>query len=231
MPDLAQRYFPIWKLGYRSNPFRALTLDEWRHIALLPKELEQLVESPPPLTQLIGHKGTGKTSTLLGLQEAFRERSIPASYEYIPAGKDNFDMGAVDTRIILLDEAQRLSSHARKRLLSLHTSTGSPGHIFLSTHEDLGMVAAQLNMPILTVALDYKDREFLESMIDRRLLFFQKTGHQGIRPTRAALDHAITVCGSDLRKLESLLYESFQTWDRQDAISKAHIMAMLNRMD
>lgn len=230
MSDLEQRYFPIWKLGYRSNPFRALTLDEWRQIAILPKEIKQLIESPPPLTQLLGDKGTGKTSTLLALQSAFMFRSIPASYEYIPIGQADFDTNLSETRIFLLDEAQRLSSHSRNRLFSSYVAADSPIHLFLSTHEDLSSSAASFDVPIWTINLKCEDREFVESVIEHRLQFFQNAGQQGVRPSQEALDHAITTCSSDLRKLESLLYEAYQTWNHQDLISKDHIIAVLSAM-
>jgi len=230
LPDLEQRYFPIWKLGYRSNPFRALTLDEWQQIAILPKDLEQLIESPPPLTQVLGEKGTGKTSTLLALQAAFQERSILASYEYIPIGKDDFATKVEDVPVLLLDEAQRLSPRSRKRLLSSITTKDSGANIFLSTHEDLRIEADDLNLPILTVDLNREDRVFVASMIECRLQFFQKRDLHGIRPSEAALTHVIEACGSDLRKLESLLYEAYQTWKHPEGISKDHIIAVLKRM-
>ncbi len=231
MSDLEQRYFPIWKLGYRSNPFRALTLDEWRRVAILPKELEQLIDYPPPLTQLLGEKGAGKTSILLALQEAFHERSIPACYEYIPVGKAGFDTTLVETRVFLLDEAQRLSSSSRLRLLSSHAATGSPDHVFLASHEDLHADADEFEIPIFTVDLHRHDRELVESMIERRLQFFQKKGREGIRPSQEALEYAIKTCSSDLRKLESLLYEAYQTWNHRDSISKDHIIAAMNQLD
>ena len=59
MSRLGHEFFPSWRLGYRSNPFRSLTREEWRDIVVMPEGLHTLKDSLPSLTQILGDQGRG----------------------------------------------------------------------------------------------------------------------------------------------------------------------------
>src|SRR5512137_497992 len=76
-------YFPFHALGLQCNPFRALTDEEWGDIALLPEEL--LTLEPTAHVQILGERGHGKTSLLMGLAAMGRQQHKKAAYEYLAA--------------------------------------------------------------------------------------------------------------------------------------------------
>lgn len=61
----------------------------------------------------------------------------------------------------------------------------------------------------------------------KRLRYFERPGHEGVPPTPQALDHLIVYCATDLRLLEKLLYEAFQTWDSGEPIDEKHVLGIL----
>ena len=119
MTDLERAYFPSWRLGYRCNPFRTLTRDEWRELAVLPEGLHTWIDSLPPLTQILGDQGRGKTSALLALEREINQRGWPVAYEYLPPGTKRYTQDSSDLQVFLLDEAQRLSRRSLKKLIKM----------------------------------------------------------------------------------------------------------------
>src|SRR5262249_26539331 len=111
-------YFPFHALGFRSNPFRALTDEEWAEIVVLPPELAAAAaeaEARGGHLQILGDRGRGKTSALLGLAAAQRQAGKRAAYEYLPEGRDSFRTALAGLDVFLLDEAQRLNGAEQRR--------------------------------------------------------------------------------------------------------------------
>lgn len=232
MSRLGHEFFPSWRLGYRSNPFRALTREEWRDIVVMPEGLHTLKDSLPSLTQILGDQGRGKTSALIGLAREFGGRGWQAAYEYLPPGSTRYKHNLKDIQIYLLDEAQRLSPQWRSKLFR-HFSDGDQikPHLILSSHEDLSGTVEEDGLDGLTIVLEKHEPSFIQTLIEHRLNYFERPGSQGVRLTAEALGIVIDCCNSNLRKLEKLLYEVYQTWESKDSISEQHLLGIMSRLD
>jgi hypothetical protein len=218
-------------MGYRSNPFRSLTPAEWRTLAMLPEGLSALIDSPPPLLQILGTQGAGKTSALLALERSLRHREWRVTYEYLPPGTNTVRSDLTHVQVYLLDEAQRLSSRALQRLFArMHPTAGTGLRLMLSTHADLSAYVAKMALPMESVHLDQYSRDFILALIERRLTYFERSGFQGTRITPDALDLVISTCGTDLRKLEGLLYEIYQRWHAEGPIEGEYVKALLGSL-
>jgi hypothetical protein len=224
LPELLHAYFPSWRLGYRCNPFRALTRDEWSDLALLPDGLPGQLEKLPALTQLLGEQGTGKTSALLAIQRELQRCGKPAIYEYLPPGSDHYTRTIRGNRIFLLDEAQRLSPRWLDKLLSGVDSSAEAGpQLIISSHSDIAPSAIGRGIRTLSISLDGHPARFLRDLIERRLNYFTRPGLRGIRPTPDSIELIVDHCDSDLRMLEKILYEAYQTWEYARPIEREHV--------
>src|SRR3990172_8894817 len=65
-------YFPFHALGFRCNPFRAVTDDEWVDIAILPEPVAEIAAKGFVNLQVLGEKGYGITTTLLAQAAQFK---------------------------------------------------------------------------------------------------------------------------------------------------------------
>ena len=228
MIELEQTYFPMWRLGYRCNPFRTLTREEWRELAVLPEGLHTLIHSLPPLTQILGDQGRGKTSALLALEREINHRGWPVAYEYLPPGTKRYTQDPSDLQVFLLDEAQRLSRRSLKKLLKMVSANPhTKFRLIISTHADLTGLTLAHGISIQTLTLSEPSPEFIQSLIELRLCFFESPGHQGVRLAPNAESIIRSYCGSDLRLLEKLLYEVYQTWNSENSITATHVRGLL----
>jgi hypothetical protein len=64
-------FFHFPHIGYRRNPFGALTDEEWAAIAILSPIIERVLANGFEHLQLLGPMGIGKSTTLLALQAWF----------------------------------------------------------------------------------------------------------------------------------------------------------------
>jgi hypothetical protein len=79
----------------------------------------------------------------------------------------------------------------------------------------------------MTLSLDESSPRFIKKMIQRRLEFFERTGHTSVRLTPKAENLVISHCGSNLRLLEKLLYEVYQTWNSENSITAMHVRGLI----
>ncbi len=201
-------FFPFHALGFRCNPFRALTDEEWAEMALLPPAVTDALPVDGPL-QIVGEMGSGKTSVLLALWKHFQEAGRNAVYEYLPAGTTTFRTDLRSPDVFLLDEAQRLNRRARRRLA---TAAESPVRLIFSSHEDLSPLFEGAGVRLTTVRLTTPSPARLRRMLHRRLACFAL--RPGALPPLGddALDALLHACGGNLRAMERALYEAFQGW-------------------
>ena len=116
-------YFFHHTLGYKKNPFGALTREEWTAVTFLPPALTKMLAEPFVHLQLLGQKGCGKTSTMLHLIRTFDAPTSNLAYEYIPEGTTKFQTDLKNCDFFFLDEAQRLNWWQRRRWLEVGQDT------------------------------------------------------------------------------------------------------------
>jgi hypothetical protein len=228
MSKLERTYFPSWHLGYRCNPFRALTQEEWIDLALLPEGLPEKFDELPALTLILGEQGSGKTSALIALKRELQQRGRRVAYEYLPPRMNSYRLDPGNFHVYLLDEAQRLSGRALNRLLKYPSNADNPlPLLILSTHKDLSQSAASRGIETLRITLENHSAGFILDLIELRLIHFERPGSHGVRLAPSALDFVLTQCNSNLRLLEKLLYEAYQTWDSEGPIPIQHLRKLM----
>lgn len=139
------------------NPFSEPSREE--HIALA------IVEAATPRTnravQYVGEAGHGKTTRLL----ATGREHPGARYHRVPEGSSRIPFRLERGRAYLIDEAQRLSRFALRRLL------GGQYAVVLGTHEDLTRYA---RIPVETRVVRTDMRQ-LEAIFERRIEWARRT--------------------------------------------------------
>jgi hypothetical protein len=200
-------YFPFHALGYQGNPFRAVTDAEWVELAILPDSIEAVANADEPYLQILGDKGHGKTTTLLALTARFKQRGLRSAYEHLEVEADHFATDLAGLDVFLLDEAQRLTTGERHRLL-----TAGLGHLVLAGHEDLTPLFTRFGRTLTTVHFDTAPLIHVASVIARRLDYFALPGTvERVTISPEAIAYLHTTFGADLRRTEQVLYEVFES--------------------
>jgi len=221
-------YFPFHALGFRSNPFRALTDEEWAAIVVLPEAVLQAAASGGHL-QVLGEMGRGKTSTLLGLAEQFRRDGRAVAYEYLPIGQDTFKLALAGLEVFLLDEVQRLRPDERRRLLA---AARGGLRLIVGSHEDLAPAFTGAGLALSTVRLETTGRVHLETILARRLAYFALPDRQPqVTLDPSAAKYLEATFGSNLRAMERFLYEVFQGLEAPVALTAAQLQALATASD
>lgn len=208
---MSKRYFPFHTIGFRSNPFRVLTHEEWSEVAVIPPQIEKILASNFTHLQIIGEQGVGKTSTLLALRQYYSIHGKHAQYRYIPPGENRLhgDIRKID--ILLLDEMQRLSKIPRTRLVrKIAHKNGEGIRLICSTHEDLKPLFEKQNRPLDTILLDKHEKLFQRQIIERRLQYFAVDKRSKVSISEEAFHFLYETFRNDLRSLEDFLYVVFQ---------------------
>lgn len=198
-------YFPFRDLGYRCNPFRAVSDEEWAGLAIVPAAVEAALAERH--VQILGDKGHGKTTTLLALAERFRRAGQRAAYEHLEIGQDQFTSDPAGLDVCLLDETQRLKRSERERLLK----RACLPRLILAGHEDFTPWFNRFGLALATVRFDKYPPEHIAAVVARRLEFFSLDGAAapaGVSP--AAIQYLQAAFGGDVRAMEQVLYEGFE---------------------
>lgn len=225
---MTSRYFPFYALGFRSNPFRALTNAEWAEVAVLPKSVASVINSGFNHLQILGTTGSGKTTTLLGLTARFAQTGTRTAYEYLPHDQHRFGTNVSGLEILLLDEAQRLSPRERHRLLATVARSRGKLRLVLSSHEDLTPLFAHRALALTTVRYDAITEDHLQAVITRRLTYFALTDVPSVTVAPDALSYLWQTYGVNLRAAEYLLYEVFQRLQQTELITVEQLQAAVS---
>jgi hypothetical protein len=219
-------YFPFHALNLRSNPFRALTDEEWAEVVVLPPGLAE-AEATGQHLQVLGELGRGKTSALLGLAAEWRGAGRRAAYEYLPEGARAFKTPVRGLEVFALDEAQRLSRRERERLWR---AAKAGLRLALGSHEDFAAAFTARGLPLRTVRLDEPDAAHLGRILARRLEYFAL---DPARPGMTISDGAVAALhaayGSNRRAIERCLYEVFQAVEAVGEVSAAQVESVRAR--
>jgi hypothetical protein len=206
----ASPFFPFHALGFRCNPFRVLSDEEWAEVAVLPGPIAALFDGGFTHLQVIGEAGRGKSTALVALAERFRQQGQRVHHEYLPEGTRRFRTPTDGIDLFCLDEAQRLLRGERRRLLGL-AERGT--RLVLSSHEDLAPLFARRRLPLTTVRLDDEPDVHFRAVLERRLDYFALAGAERVTFAPDALAALRRRFGTDLRAAERWLYELFQRLD------------------
>ncbi|RMG89513.1 MAG: ATP-binding protein [Chloroflexi bacterium] len=210
-------FFHFHKLGYRRNPFGALTDEEWPEVAVLPREVEQILPHVIHL-QILGPAGVGKSTILRRLAHQFSQANLRAVYEYLPEGQHKFFTRLANLDIFLLDEAQRLSWWQRHLLLNTTTQDKFKDlRLILSSHKDLTSLFQRRHLPLVTVRLDRcVNAEYYERLITRRLAYFALPGQERVMLGADVWPFLWRTFGLNVREAIYFLYD---VWQWQTAVS------------
>jgi hypothetical protein len=220
-------------LGFRRNPFGAMTQAEWVAVTVLPDELLNSLAAGFTHLQLLGPMGSGKTTTMLKLADQLDQGGSRLAYEYLAEGDKQYrtDTAVLDT--FLLDEAQRLSRRERRRLLAgLAGEDGSGLRLIFSSHEDLAPLFRRRQRPLQTINLEKTlSTELYDRILTRRLDYFalpDKT-HTTLSPDAVAW--LFERFYPNLRDAEYFLYE---VWQRETAVREVtavHLQKLFNELN
>ena len=209
-------YFPFHHLGFRANPFRTLADDEWAEIVVLPRAALLAADAGGHI-QVMGERGHGKTSMLLGLQAHLRRAGHAVAYEYLPEWQEVFHTPLDGLEVFLLDEAQRLNAPERARLLR---ETKGGRRLILGSHEDLTSLFAAAGLPLATLMPETADTAHVEAVLARRLAYFAlMPSVPAVTLDATAVSYLAETFGGNLRAMQWFLYEVFQSLTRPGPIS------------
>lgn len=224
-------FFHFPHIGYRRNPFGALTDAEWADIAVLPPAIECILADGFDHLQLLGPMGIGKSTTLLALQAEFHRRSAEIVddsekivYEYLPEGQRYFVTDTSELHVFLLDEAQRLNWWQRRKLLK----AASRVQLIISSHEDLTLLFAKKRLSLTSVDLTGgMDEGWITAVLHKRLSYFAIPHHPHATLTPAAITYLIETFGQNLRQMEYFLYEVWQQLEDTEPVDTVKMRRIL----
>jgi len=198
-------------IGFRCNPFRAMTREEWIRAAIIPETVRHAIAAGGHI-QLLGDAGSGKTSSLLALGDQFHKAGMRSVYEYIPQKEKSYRTNTDGVEIFLLDEAQRLSQggfFSGNEMARLLDAAKNGVRLLLGAHEDLTPAFRSRGFSPVTVTLSTPGAEELAGILQRRLnLFSLEPNHTTFSPE--AVDWLRSKFGPILRTMEYFLYDYFQ---------------------
>jgi hypothetical protein len=234
-------YFPFHAIGFRCNPFRELTRQEWVELIVLPPDVMKILDEGFTHLQILGEKGSGKTTRLISLQAHLDARGWCTAYEYLPEGQVRFCTQPDGLDYFLLDEVQRLSPGERKRLLKFTGAEAPPSkwlarhelmnpeprlHLVLGSHADLSPLFTRWGLPLQTLSIQNRP-ENLQEILTRRLDYFSLEAVSPVRLDEQAVLRLYQHFGGDFRAVIDCLYELFQRFPPPGVIDSAQVQAAI----
>ena len=227
--DLTGRFFPFDRLGLASNPFRALTEDEWAAIAWLHPDVRAELGRSTPVLQILGESGRGKSSTLLAAKRELLSLGRDPHYVYLPPGAHHLKVSEMHGDPLLIDEIERLPVRTRRRLYRtrLHADGDLPCLIF-SSHADLvreiellqAGAAASVTIPPLNEAQ-------LGGLLHARIRSASTGTALPVWFNPGAVSLLSRLYDGDLRTIERRLYEVFQHLENAGEIDQGALRTLL----
>lgn len=195
---------PFEHLNLRRNPFGEFSAEERTQLAIveLKAALDHLRSKPqkrPPVLQVIGEKGFGKTTHLLSIATHFPN----SSYIHIPEDEHTTvpDVGEP----LLVDEAQRLTLWRRLWLFRSRRT------LVLGTHWDFSQHLKWAGRSVLTLnAAQHTTPERIEQILNDRIKSVRRSSDSIPTVTRSTAETLFVLYGSDLRSIQHHLYDVFQ---------------------
>lgn len=202
-------FFPYHRIGYRSNPFRALTPEEWNEIAVLHPDIVEALKTSSHIL-IMGHKGRGKTSALHAACRYLSSQGNNVVFEYIPERRHTFKTDlSIRYDIVCIDEVQRLTPAVLLRLINTAKRIGL--RLILSSHTNISLLFLLKKMPLISINLDqYNDLQRIKTVIERRLDFFALHDMERCQLSDEEYNQLHAKYATDIRAMEHHLYDLFK---------------------
>lgn len=197
---------PFEHLNLRWNPFRTLEPDEAAQAAVpaFDPGVARLLLRPRRAVQLTGPCGAGKTTHLHALRGSVLA-SVPDS-PYVYFGPDHTPP-VPDSRVVFVDELQRLPRRGRMRLFRRRGTS-----FVIGSHRDHTAELRLAGVELLRgVELAPSSPERLHALLDRRVELARRGPGPVPRITAAAARRLLARHGGDVRAIIDHLYDVFQT--------------------
>lgn len=218
-------FFHFQQLGYRQNPFGALTAVEWAQVAVLPPAVTTAVLDASAHLQVMGPMGIGKSTTLRKAVAMLAERET-AVYEYVPQGQSHFVTQAAPGSVFALDEAQRLTLVELARLRTLAAAQNV--RLLLGSHADLSELLAVSPQTWHTIHLPaLVDAAHVRRLLTARLAAFALPERPRVTLATAVPDYLFARFGQDLREMEYFLYDVWQSLPTVREVDVAYLEALV----
>lgn len=219
------RFLPGFSAGYRGNPFRVPSEEEWQALALLPDSVERALATGH-VVQLLGERGRGKSTTLRAIAARWETMGAETVLEYMKRGRSRFATNTAGLEAFLLDESQRLANSERTRLAA--AAADGRFRLAFSSHEDLTPCFRRRGVTVVTCRLDDTAAALAPALIERRLAFYARPGASRARLTPPAVAAVVVHFGGDLREMMAFLYEIFAGLTGPAAIGVAQLQPALS---
>jgi hypothetical protein len=196
---------PFEHLNLRRNPFGEFSAEDRTQLAVVDlanalDHLQQSAQKRPPVLQVIGEKGFGKTTHLLAIAKHFPD----AVYIHIPEGEHVTVPNTGEP--LLIDEAQRLTLWQRLWLFRSRRS------LVLGTHRDFTQQLKRAGRSVLTMnAARHTTPERIEQILNDRIKSVRRNSDSIPTVTSATARTMFALYGNDLRSIQHHLYEVFQS--------------------
>lgn len=195
---------PFEHLNLRRNPFGEFSAEDRTQLAVVELDaaldhLQPPAQKRPPVLQVIGEKGFGKTTHLLAIAKYFPD----AVYVHIP--EDEYAAVPNVGEPLLIDEAQRLTLWQRLRLFRSRRT------LVLGTHRDFSQHLKWAGRSVLTLdAARHTTPERIERILNDRIKSVRRSSAPIPSVTSATASTLFTLYGNDLRSMQHHLYDVFQ---------------------
>ena len=193
---------PFVHLNLRKNPFGEPPAHERSALAIVPQldEFLRFLERGSCVLEFIGHQGRGKSTHMRALHARFPH----APYLYF-SQDDPHPPIPWEQPVLFLDETQRLSFFARRRLWR------SKKTLIIATHAEHSKAIRRAGMRCEVVRLEGLTRQKLRAVLEQRLEWATRSPEAPIPWFEDEdLDALIAHFGDDLHAIERHLYDVFQ---------------------
>ena len=216
-------YFFHHTLGYKKNPFGALTNQELTAVAFLPTPVQDLIQTDFEHLQLLGSNGCGKTNTMLKIMERFLVDEKNTRYEYIAEGTTKLHTNLHGLDCFFLDEAQRLNWWQRRQWLKKANEV----QMIFSSHRNLTAVFAQNKLPLHTINIEtFITPDYYKQWLANRLAYFALEQSERVEFDDTAVTYLYDTFGSNIREAEYFLYDVWQNLTEPQLITIETLIAV-----